>query len=234
MTDGSPSLDTISLFEDLSPEELEVVSELTTEVRWQAGEEVYAHGEQGGSLFAVLDGAVELFGIISGVEKLFMTVRSGGIFGLLSILDEGERPGNARALEDTRAVVLRRDGLDELLRDHPSVGIQLLQGVGRVLGERVRTLTEQYDATLAWNLEVTGLASLNLERLMTDRVEVSIETLRGEPLRGMLVRFEQSAAGHEMYLKSSDQHIHLIPYHSIVRISVAADRLDRYEDSPTF
>ena len=158
MTDGSPSLGTISLFEDLSPEELDVVSELTTEVRWQAGEEVYTHGEQGGSLFAVLDGAVELFGIVSGVEKLFMTVRSGGIFGLLSMLDEGDRPGNARALEDTHAVVLHRNGLDGLLRDHPSVGIQLLQGVGKVLGERVRTLTEQYDASLAWNLEVTGLS----------------------------------------------------------------------------
>jgi len=234
MTDRQPSLATVSLFETLSSEELAVVSELTTEIQWREGEEVYSLGEPGGSLFAVLEGAVELFSIVSGVEKLFMTVRAGGVFGLLSMLDEGDRPGNARALEETRGLILGRKELDALLGDRPRVGIKILEGVGRVLGQRVRTLTEQFDATLAWNLEVTGLTSLNLERVMTDRVEVSIHTVRGEPLQGTLLRFEQSSAGHELYLKDPDNQIHMIPYHAVVRISLAGDQVEDREDAATF
>jgi len=224
----------VSLFESLSPDEIQAVSELTSESQWRAGDEIYALGDPGGSMFAVLEGAVELFGIVSGVEKLFLTVRAGGVFGLLSMIDQGDRPGNARALEKTSALVLERQGLDALLADRPEIGIKVLAGVGQTLGQRVRTLTEQYDATVAWNLEVTGLTSLNLERVMTDRIQVTVETLRGEPLRGTLVRFEQSAAGHELYLKGQDHQIHVIPYHAIVRISVDGDHVEVREDTPTF
>jgi len=234
MTDSHQNLATVALFESLSAEELQAVSELATEVEWQAGEEIYALGDPGGSMFAVLEGAVELFGIVSGIEKLFLTVRAGGVFGLLTMLDQGDRPGNARALEKTTALVLERPGLDALLADRPRTGIKVLEGVGRVLGQRVRTLTEQYDATVAWNLEVTGLTSLNLERLMTDRIGVTIETLRGDPLRGTLVRFEQSAAGHELYLKGQDSRIHVIPYHAVVRLSVDGEDVQTQEDTPTF
>lgn len=234
MTESHQNLAALPLFESLSAEELEAISELASEVEWQAGEEIYSLGDPGGSMFAVLEGAVELFGIVSGVEKLFLTVRDGGVFGLLTMLDQGDRPGNARALEKTSALVLKRPALDALLADRPETGIKVLQGVGRVLGQRVRTLTEQYAATLAWNLEVTGLASLNLERLMTDQIRVSVETLRGEPLRGTLVRFEQSAAGHELYLRGRDSQIHVIPYHAVVRISVDGDDVETREDTPTF
>lgn len=234
MTDRQQSLAGVSLFESLAPEELGVVSELTTEIEWQAGDEVYVLGDSGGSMYAVVEGAVELFGIVSGIEKLFMTVRAGDVFGLLSIIDQGDRPGNARALETTTALVLARRDLDALLASRPEIGIKVLEGVGKTLGERVRTLTKQYDATVAWNLEVTGLTSLNLERVMTDRIGVRVETLRGEPLRGTLLRFEQSAAGHELYLKGQDSQVHVIPYHAIVRISVDSDLVEKQEDIPTF
>jgi len=234
MTDSPQDLATVSLFKALSPAELSTVSELTKAVEWQAGDEIYATGDPGGSMFAVLTGAVEIFGIVSGVEKLFMTVRDGGVFGLLSILDQGDRPGNARALETTTALILERAGLDQLLADRPEVGAKLLEGLSRTLGQRVRLLNEQYEATLAWNLEATGLTSLNLERIMTERIEVTVETTRGEPLTGTLLKFEASAAGHELYVESQDHRIHVIPYHAVVRISVDHNDAQDRQDAPTF
>ncbi len=233
MTDSPQDLATVSLFKALAPAEIASVSELTKTVEWQAGDEIYATGDPGGSMFAVLTGAVEIFGIVSGVEKLFMTVRDGGVFGLLSILDQGDRPGNARALETTKALVLERAGLDQLLADQPEVGAKVLEGLSRTLGQRVRLLNEQYEATLAWNLEATGLTSLNLERLLTERIEVTVETTRGEPLTGTLLKFEASAAGHELYVESHDHRIHVIPYHAVVRISVDRDDAQDRQDTPT-
>jgi CRP-like cAMP-binding protein len=224
----------VELFKTFAEDELDLVTGLANEVEWEGGDEIYAPGEPGGSMFVVLRGAIELFGTVGGVEKLFMTIRDGGVFGLLTMLDEGVRPSHARALEKTRALALERAALDSLLVDRPAIGIKILQGVGKVLGQRVRTLTAQYDATLAWNLEVTGLASLNLERLMSDRIEVSVETLRGEPLTGTLVRFEQSSAGHELYLLAADRRVHVVPYHAIVRISVDETPAQPPADLPTF
>ena len=234
MTESQQDLGAVTLFDSFTDAELEIVSGLAREVEWQAGDEIYSPGDPGGSMFVVRRGAVELFGVVSGVEKLFMTVRDGGVFGLLAMLDQGNRPGFARALEATTALVLERQDLDRLLAERPETGIKVLQGVGKVLGERVRTLTAQYDATLAWNLEVTGLASLNLERLMTDRVQVRVATQRGEPLSGTLVRFEQSAAGHELYVQGQDRRLHVIPYHAIVRISVDKEPVEIPGDTPTF
>lgn len=234
MTDTARALSSISLFESLQPEELATVAELAQPVGWQAGQDVYGLGDPGGSMFAVVEGAVELFGIVSGVEKLFMTVRDRGVFGLLSVLDSGDRPGNARALEDTTALVLEREAVERLLAEQPAIGIKLLQGIGRALGQRVRLLTEQFDATVAWNLEVTGLTSLNLEQVMSERIEVTVETVRGEPLRGTLLRFEQSVAGHELYLKSRDGRIHVLPYHAIVRLSIDGGDVEDRPDTPTF
>jgi len=234
MTEARQDLSTISLFEDLSSAEIAAVSKLARPVRWQAGDDIYSLGDPGGSMFAVLQGAVEIFSVVSGVEKLFMTVRDGQVFGLLSLLDKGDRPGNARALENTDAVVLDSTDLDRLVTEHPQTGVKVFGGLGRTLGRRIRMLTEQFEATVAWNLEVTGLASLNLERLMTERIEVTVETLRGEPLTGALLRFETSAAGHELYLESPDRLIHVIPYHAVVRMSVERDSVEDREDEPTF
>ena len=233
MTDIQKALATISLFDSLQPDEMATVEEIAELVRWDAGQDVYGLGDPGGVMFAVAEGAVELFGIVSGIEKLFMTVREGGVFGLLTMMDGGERPGNARALESTTALAVERQAFDQMLADHPAVGVKLLQSLGTVLGQRVRVLAEQYNSTLAWNLEVTALTSLNLERLMTEAIEVTVETVRGEPLRGTLLRFEQSAAGHELYLKSQDNQIHVIPYHAIVRFSVDRNDIEDRPDTPT-
>jgi len=65
-----------------------------------------------------------------------------------------------------------------------------------------------------------------------EQVHVAVETLRGQPVRGTLVRFEQSAAGHELYLEDEDKQVHLIPYHAIVRISVERDKVAGAEDTP--
>jgi CRP-like cAMP-binding protein len=233
MTDDRQQfLATVRIFSDLEPDELTLVAKLAEEVVWEAGDEAYAVGDAGSSMFAVREGLVELYGVAGGVEKHFMTVRPGNVFGLLSLIDPGHRPATARAVETTTGLRFEGESLDRLVEAHPVTGIKLFRALLEVLGERVRILSDRYRDTVAWNLQATGLASLNLEHLMSEQVQVVVETLRGEPVRGALVRFEQSAAGHELYLEDGSKQIHLIPYHAIVRISVDRDRVVEPEDTP--
>lgn len=227
MEDTKELLAAAPLFESLAEDELGVVADLVSPASWEAGETLFQAGDEGTSLHVIREGVVEIFSVVSGVEKLFMTARRGHTVGLLSLFDGGTRPGSARAEEATTAVTFSYASLGELLVSSPNVGSKVLNNAGRILGRRVRMLTDQYRDTVAWNLEVTGLASLDLERLMTERVQVRVETVRGEPSRGTLVRFESSAAGHELYLANAEQEIELIPYHAVVRIVVDRDDLGR-------
>lgn len=225
-------LATVPLFASLAPEELSIVTEMVEEVEWQAGATVFSTGDTGDTMFVVEEGVVEVYTVVSGIKKLFMTVRAGGVFGLLSLIDSGDQPGAAQAVERTRALALGQQNLDRLLEKHPGVGAKLLIGIGTTLGRQIRVLLDQYRDTVAWNLEVTGLTSLNLERIMTERIHVAVETVRGEPLTGTLLRFEASAAGHELYLESKNKEIHVIPYHAIVRISLDRAAVSDTEDTP--
>ena len=233
MSERQQFLSTVPLFEALAPEELAIVAEIVSEEEWQAGADVFSAGDTAEAMCVVQEGVVEVYTVVSGIEKLFMTVREGGVFGLLSLIDsDTPPPGGARAVEKTRGLALGRQSLDRLLETHPAVGAKLLSGIGTTLGRQIRILIDQYRDTVAWNLEVTGLTSLNLERIMAERIEVAVETLRGEPLCGTLLRFEASAAGHELYLESKGKEIHVIPYHAIVRISLDRTAISDTSDTP--
>ena len=225
-------LATVGIFSDLEPDELALIAELAEEVIWEAGDEAYAVGDEGSSMIVVREGLIELYGVAGGVDKHFMTVRPGNAFGLLALIDPGPRPATARVVEQTTGLRFEGAKLDGLVEAHPATGIKLFRAFLGVLGERVRMLSDQYRDTVAWNLQVTGLASLNLEHLMSEQVQVVVETLRGEPVQGTLVRFEQSTAGHEFYLEDEDKQIHLIPYHAIVKISVERNGVVGASDTP--
>lgn len=222
----------VRIFSDLDSDELALVADLAEEVAWEAGEEVYAVGDAGSSMIVVRDGLIELYGVAGGVEKHFMTVHPGNAFGLLALIDPGYRPATARVVEKSTGLRFEGEDLDKLVGAQPATGIKLFRALLAVLGERLRILSDQYRDTVAWNLQVTGLASLNLEHLMSEQVHVEVETVRGQPVRGTLVRFEQSAAGHELYLEDEYKQIHMIPYHAIVRISVERDKVAGAEDTP--
>jgi len=233
MTDDRQQfLATVGIFSALEPDELALIAELAEEVIWEAGDEAYAVGDEGSSMIVVREGLIELYGVAGGVDRHFMTVRPGNAFGLLALIDPGHRPATARVVEQTTGLRFEGAKLDGLVEAHPATGIKLFRALLGVLGERVRMLSDQYRDSVAWNLQVTGLASLNLEHLMSERVQVVVETLRGQPVQGTLVRFEQSAGGHELYLEDEDKQIHLIPYHAIVRISVERDSVAGAEDTP--
>jgi CRP-like cAMP-binding protein len=90
MSERQQFLGTVPLFATLAPDELSIVAEMVTAVGWEAGADVFSMGDAGDSMFAVEEGVVEVYTVVSGIEKLFMTVRAGGVFGLLSLIDSGD------------------------------------------------------------------------------------------------------------------------------------------------
>ena len=90
-----------------------------------AGQPIFAEGEAGDEMFAVLQGEVEIL----RAGKVLGTVSDGGIFGELALLGRKRRSGAAVAKSDCRVAAIGRRRLTSLVERTPNVALSLMQAV---------------------------------------------------------------------------------------------------------
>ena len=125
-------------FGRLPTQQLVGLAEVLEEVRLEAGDAVFAEGDEGDGIYFVYEGAVELR---RGDESIGRT-GPGEFFGELSTLDGVPRTLAARAGEPTVVLRLDREELLALMESQPALAI----GMSQFLCMRVRTLQERLDA----------------------------------------------------------------------------------------
>ena len=212
----------LAVFENLDREEIEVLAVGAGERTFAPGEQLYSEGDAPGGMFVVLDGAVELIAAFAGgVERVFGTVRSGQVLGLLSVIDDGARPATARALETTRVLAMDRATIADLRDKAPMAWAKIISKLGNQLAAQTRLIVEQYRQNIAWSLEVSDCAGINLNRVLTDSVSVEVELVNGCSVTGVILGIEADATGHELLLRSDDGRLRIIPYRSVVQIMAA-------------
>ena len=104
------------------------------EVSFGAGEQIFAKGDLGTSLFIVYEGAV---GIFSGQQQL-STFGSGDFFGELALLDAEPRSASAVTQGPVVAFRLDQDDFYDVMEERPEV----LRNILRVLCQRLRRQNE--------------------------------------------------------------------------------------------
>jgi AAA family ATP:ADP antiporter len=134
-------LQSVPAFDHLTTQQLMRLANVVNEERFGADNEVYAEGDEGNSLYFVLEGEVE---VVKGSLSLDRFV-AGGFFGELSCLDGVPRPETATARAPSKLLRLDRDDLFNLMEDTPSLGIALSQ----FLSMRVRALQEKLLASVS-------------------------------------------------------------------------------------
>ena len=225
----------LALFEGLSEEELGQVAQFAQRESVNAGDAVFSEGDPGDTLYVVLSGVVKITTLITeGVEKTLTEIREGGVFGEMVLLDPEVRSASAVAEQEVDLVALARDDLLQFFDSCPAVGVRILGRLSGTLAQRLRATTDAYRRNLQWSLEVSGSLSLNFHRLLTDSVEITVNLLGGGKLVGALLKVEQSAAGHELWLRCADERLAVVPYHAIACISFGSDVLtqsDTEEDA---
>jgi CRP-like cAMP-binding protein len=133
----------IPLFEHLSYREQNEVLAVATTRSYAAGATVVKQGEPGGDLFVLLEGEVS----VEQGGLPIATVRAGGHFGEMGLVDAGPRSASVRAMEPLRAMVVHRDAMLALMQREPTLAVKLLWAFVQVLSQRLRaTNTELSDA----------------------------------------------------------------------------------------
>lgn len=125
----------IPLFELLDEQELAALAQQLEIDHYIPNQVIFTAGEEGGEMYLVQKGRVEIFMRDQSHERVVIdVVEPGEIFGDLSLLDDAIRTTSAKALAETTLIVIDRDDLLALVRAHPAAALDMIS----MLGKRIR------------------------------------------------------------------------------------------------
>ena len=127
-----------ALFATTPENVLSSIVPIMKEVTFQEGDEIFAKGDLGTSLFIVHDGQV---GIFNGPQQL-ATFGPGDFFGELALLDAEPRSATAAALSEVLAFRLDQEDFYDVMEERGEV----LRNILRMLCQRIRAQNEKMRA----------------------------------------------------------------------------------------
>ncbi len=117
----------IPLFEGLPGEELEQVASIAADSSFPRGGSIFLEGDEGRGFYVVLTGRVKVFKLSAeGKEQTLHLFGPGEPFGEVALFAGSRFPANAEAMEDSRVLFFPRDAFAGLIRENPSVAMNLL------------------------------------------------------------------------------------------------------------
>jgi CRP/FNR family transcriptional regulator, cyclic AMP receptor protein len=128
----SEALAQVPLFSSLSPKHLRQLAKQTLDYRYEPGHVLITQGEEGETLFVVLEGEAK----IVRNNRTVARVGPGGFVGEIAVLRGRARSANVVAVDEVRCLVLHRETLRKLLADEPKAAWAMLgELAGRIRGD---------------------------------------------------------------------------------------------------
>ena len=117
---------------------------------------VVSKGEQGDTLFMVLEGEVRARVFIDGRESTLTTMGVGECFGELAIVDHGPRSADVIANQPTVLIKMSAAGLKKMFDEAPALAAPFMLALTRVIAQRVRVLTKRYEDSIHFSRTATS------------------------------------------------------------------------------
>lgn len=129
-----------SIFSGLTTEQLSSVLEGAEEVTFAKDDVIMTEGEEGGELFVVIEGKVQIekrAGENSTI-KIAQSEQRGMMLGEMSLVDMKPRSATVRADSDLKMVSISRESLAEIFDRDPKVLATISLNIARALSDRLR------------------------------------------------------------------------------------------------
>lgn len=137
---------------------------------YNKGDLIFKEGMLGEELFIILSGKVEIVKKNAQGKNVVLANLSGGdFFGEMAILQNALRTATAKAIEDTKVVVLNKESFLKNVSSYPQLSLVIL----RKMSERLQQTSEKLSPHK--ELDSNGLLKLSREEVVED-------TLTEEPL----------------------------------------------------
>jgi CRP-like cAMP-binding protein len=123
-------LERVPIFAGIERKDLEGLAQAAREIDAPAGTQLTHEGRYEGYVFVVISGSVG----IDRDGRTVDTVGAGDFFGEIAAIDGGPRTATARALEDSRLLMLSHEPFYELLEATPELRAAVMSAMERRLG----------------------------------------------------------------------------------------------------
>jgi CRP/FNR family cyclic AMP-dependent transcriptional regulator len=134
----------VSLFSELSPEELEEVARVAVPRSYVAGSVILREGDPGDTCYILRSGTARVVRQHPDGRAITLTnLGPGEIFGELAMFGGEVRSATVEALDNTQAVAILAGDLKRLLNEHPEIAVKLLGALGEKLREANARIARQ-------------------------------------------------------------------------------------------
>jgi len=127
----------IPMFNGLTPEEIDKLSQEATEKQYEAGEYIFHEGDACEGLYLTVSGTVKVIKSSPSGRQITLGVQPApSTFAEIPLFDGGAFPASAQADDAVTALFIHKQVFHQLCMSNPGVALKLLAIVGR----RLRTL----------------------------------------------------------------------------------------------
>lgn len=127
------------LFDNLLPEELEMLGELCLQHEYKPGELVFEEGDVGDALYIIVEGEVEVLRKdAKGEFKQLAVLKPFEFFGEMSLIDKEYRSATIRPRAESRLVSLSNENLHSFAKVYRDGFTWVAVNIARVLSQRLR------------------------------------------------------------------------------------------------
>ena len=131
------------LFVNLTDDEMRALVARVAREQYEKDEQLFAEGDPCTGLYLVASGKIRIFKLSpSGREQVLAVEGPGSSFAELPVFDGGNYPAAASALEDTEVLFISRRDFQNFCREHPDVGLKVIEVVGARLRRLVGIIEE--------------------------------------------------------------------------------------------
>lgn len=137
-------LQTVPIFSALDDAHLVQVASLVEEVRFAAGETIFAEEDPGDCLFVIVEGRVRLSKLIPNIgEEALSIAEQGDHFGEMALIDGAPRSAHAIAHTDVLLASLDRQAFEQLLFVNRDLAHDVLWSFVRAMSKRLRETNDK-------------------------------------------------------------------------------------------
>lgn len=129
----------IPIFDSLKSDELRIVARYMNFMDFKPRETVFQEGDKGDYVCFVADGSLNVLKKNEvGKQVIIATLNKGRSIGEMAVIDDFPRSATVKARTDSTLVILTRKGFDQILSNHPNIGVKILKGISRLLSMNLR------------------------------------------------------------------------------------------------
>ncbi len=133
----------LQFFRGLDEEQLEIVGQHVDGHIFETGEVVFEEGDPGDSVYFIIDGELDVTMQSDWEEEVKLaSLGPGHSCGEISIIDDLPRSASVTAVTQSSVLSLNKKGFEQVVDEHPVIGVILLKGLARFLCEHVRESNE--------------------------------------------------------------------------------------------